>query len=177
MNLERLKLKMKYKLPFIIPENDINLKIARYLVIIDILAYTSRGKYVLDIEKLTIFDFLVRNPYILKQVLIIKHNEDIKLQNQEIKNIETLYPNKSELIDTQLSKLIIQVMISEDIIIPKIEKGKIFFSLTDTGKRVVNELDVEYICRINELCNKMLVLRSTSLNELKKIINPLIRGV
>lgn len=168
---------MKYKLPFIIPEDDINLKIARYLVIIDILSYTSRGKYVLDIEKLTIFDFLVRNPYILKQVLSIKHSKDIKLENQEIKNIETLYPNKSELIDTQLSKLIIQVMISEGTIIAKIEDGKIFFILTDIGKEVVNEIDVEYICRIKELCKKMLVLRSTSLNELKKIINPLIKGV
>lgn len=168
---------MKNKIPFIIPENDINLRIFRFLVIINKLAYTQRGKLVINIDRLVIFDFLIRNPYLLKQVLSVKNKSSISLLRNEYGTVSTLFPNKVALVDTQYTREIIKLMITYDMLNVIEEKNELFYTLTDTAKLIVKQIDTEYSIRINELCEAMLVLRSYSINDLKKIINPLVKGI
>ncbi|MVX66917.1 hypothetical protein GKZ28_24985 [Clostridium chromiireducens] len=168
---------MQNNLPFIIPENDINLRLSRFLLIIDILAYTQRGKLVLNIDKLIIFDFLVKNPYILKQVLKVKGKTKIKLYKEEIGSVATLYPSKNAILDTNSSKILIKLMVLRKMVVVNKQSDELFFTLSDQGKALISEIKTDYIDRIKELCESMLVLRSISTNELKKIINPLIKGV
>ncbi|OIK09929.1 ABC-three component system middle component 4 [Bacillus sp. MUM 13] len=168
---------MKDNIPFIIPENDINLRLARFLIIIDTLAYTQRGKLVINIDKLIIFDFLVKNPFLLRKVLEVKHRIKLKLLNEEYGSVTTLFPSKMSLVDIQSAKELIKLMISYNMLKVVEDKEELFYTLSDNGKSIFNELDTDYIIRIKELCKTMLVLRSLGTNELKKIINPLVKGI
>ncbi|MFP7442899.1 ABC-three component system middle component 4 [Bacillus infantis] len=168
---------MKDNIPFIIPENDINLRIARFLTIIDTLPYTQRGKLVINIDKLIIFDFLVKNPFLLRKVLEVKHRIKLKLLNEEYGSVTTLFPSKMSLVDIQSAKELIKLMISYNMLKVEEDKEELFYTLSDNGKSIFNELDTEYVIRIKELCKTMLVLRSLGTSELKKIINPLVKGI
>jgi hypothetical protein len=168
---------VKDNIPFIIPENDINLRLARFLTIIDTLAYTQRGKLVINIDKLIIFDFLIKNPFLLRKVLEVKHSIKLKLLNEEYGSVTTLFPSKTSLVDIQSAKELIKLMISYNMLKVIEEKDELFYTLSDNGKSIINEIDTDYVIRIKELCKTMLVLRSVSTNDLKKIINPLVKGV
>lgn len=168
---------MENRLSFIIPENDVNLRIGRFLLIIDVLSYTQKGKLVLNIDKLITFDFLVKNPYILKQVLKVKNKTKLKLYKEEIGSVTTLYPSKNALLDTSSAKTLIKLMISHNMVEVTKQSNELFFTLSDQGKSLISEISTDYIIRVKELCESMLVLRSLNTSELKKIINPLIKGV
>lgn len=168
---------MKNSIPFIIPENDINLRILRFLLIIDRLAYTQRGKFVINIDRLVIFDFLIRNPFLLKQVLLVKNKTNLRLLREEVGTVSTLFPSKVALLDTKSTKEIIKLMIAYNMLKVIQDKDELFYVLTESSELIVNQIDTDYTIRIKELCEAMLVLRSVSINELKKIINPLVKGI
>lgn len=169
---------MNSKITIIIPEKDIDLRLVRFLIIIDTLAYTQRGKLVISIDKLIIFDFLVKYPFILKSVLKVKDKRsNLKLSKTEVRSIETLFPSKSALLDINSAKILIKLMISYDLISVKVDKSELFYIPSDTGKIFINDIDTDYINRIRDLCEAMLVMRSIRTNELKEMIKPLIRGV
>lgn len=146
-------------------------------MIIDKLAYTQRGKLVINIDRLVIFDFLIRNPYLLKQVLSVKNKSSIRLLKDEVGTVSSLFPSKVALVDTQSTREIIKLMITYDMLKVIEEKSELFYILTDNSKLIVRKIETEYSIRINELCESMLVLRSLSINELKNIINPLVKGI
>ncbi|WP_039074929.1 ABC-three component system middle component 4 [Bacillus sp. MSP13] len=168
---------MRNNIPIIITENDINLRLIRFLIIIEILAYTTRGKLILNLDKLTIFDFLIKYPYLLKQVLAVKNKTSLKLLNIETGSVSSLFPNKITLLDIKLAKELSKLMIAYNMIDVVQEKNELFYILTEKGKTIVNRTETDYTMRIKELCNEMLILRSVSTSELKKIVNPLVKGI
>lgn len=177
MNLEGQGIKVEYKTHFIVPENNINLRLSRLLVIINELSYTQRGKLVINIDRLTLFDFLVRNPFILKNVLKAKGNTVLNLLNEEFGSIATMYPSKVSLFDTTTTKVLIKSLISYNMLTVKQYEGELFYTLSEKGKQFISEIETNYVVRMKELCKSMLVLRSVTTNDLRKIINPVIRGI
>lgn len=160
------------------PERDINLRIIRFLIIAEKLSYTQRGNLVLNVDKFILFDFLVKYPFLLKHVLKYKDKRiNLKLNQEEIGSVATLYPSKSTFLDNSSAKALIKLMVSYELLIVKRFKNELFFAISKTGKEYVDSLETEYINRIRQLCEMLQVFRSTSSNELKKIINPLIKGV
>lgn len=51
MNSEGLEMLMGNRIPFIIPEMDLNFRLARLLIVIDKLSYSSKGNPILNLEK------------------------------------------------------------------------------------------------------------------------------
>ncbi|WP_408010169.1 ABC-three component system middle component 4 [Pseudalkalibacillus sp. A8] len=171
-------IKVKSKIPFVIPEHDINLRVIRFLYIAEKLSYTQKGKLVLNIDKFIIYDFLVKHPYLLKEVVKLKNKKiDLKLFQEEVGSVATLYPSKSSLLDNNSAKVLIKLMVSQDLLKTIQYKNELFFVISDHGKEYAKTLETDYINRIKQLCDSLLVLRSTSTNGLKKMINPLIKGV
>ncbi len=177
MSLERQGIVVEHNINFIIPENDINLRLSRLLVIINELAFTQRGKLVINIDKLTIFDFLVRNPFLLKNVLKVKSKTNLKLLNEEFGSIASMYPSNLALVETTSTKTLIKILVSYDMLTVIQDEGELYYILSDKGKSFISEIETDYIVRMKELCKSMLVLRSVSTNDLKKIINPVVKGI
>lgn len=169
---------MKNNIPFVRPERDINLRVIRFLIIAEKLSYTQRGKFVLNIEKIILFDFLVEYPYLLKDVMWQKNQRyNLKLNEEEIGSIATLYPSKTSLLDNSPAKTLIKLMVSNELLLVKEFKNELFFVISDIGKKHAESIKTDYIYRIRELCENLLGFRSTSTSQLKKMINKLIKGV
>jgi hypothetical protein len=64
---------MNKDLPFVIPENDLDLNLLLVYTVVYYLNKTSTGKLVLDIERLNIYVYLVKNPHILYKVLVFQY--------------------------------------------------------------------------------------------------------
>lgn len=166
---------MRNNIPFVITEDDVNLKLIRFLIIIDKLAYTTKGKLALNLDKLVIFDFLTKYPFLLKQVLRVKNKVNLKLLSVEGKSVSSLFLNEFALLDVRPAKDLTKLMIAYDMLDVIQEKNELFYVLTEKGKFIVKQTETDYTQRIKELCTEMLVLRSVSTIELKKIVNPLVK--
>ncbi len=178
MNSEGLEMLMSNRMPFIIPEMDLNFRLARLLIVIEKLSYSSKGNPILNLEKIAIFEFLIKYPHILKLVIEMKkRDENIQFNQEYIGSIESLFPDRNALNNLSSVRLILIKLIQFDFI--KIEKIKkeLYFVITDSGKECVKEMSSEYTVEIGLFCEGLKVLRSVSNNELKKIITPLIEGV
>ncbi|MER2192610.1 MAG: ABC-three component system middle component 4 [Solibacillus sp.] len=161
---------------FIVPELNLNYRLIRQLIIIKDLSYSSKGNPVLNLVKIGIFDFLVKYPHILKQLLETKKRK-LELLNSERKSIETLYPSKNEFLDINKTKTLLIIMLKFGLVEVSFKNEEIFYVISDKGRLFINDLDIEEILRISELTDYLQVLKSVSNNELTKSIMPLIKGV
>ena len=73
-----------FNLPYIIPEDELELNLILVLMIVNKLNSTSTGKLVLDNERLTIYFYLVKNPHILNKLLISLSKSNIQLKSYEL---------------------------------------------------------------------------------------------
>jgi hypothetical protein len=168
---------MKNRLPFIIPETDLFYRVARILVLINTLSFSSKGNPVLTIEKMSIFDFLLKYPFILNEVLIAKNQPSISMLNREQGTIESLFPNKAALFNYSANKELLKLLIAYSLIEVEVLKGDIYYKISVNGINLINSIENETIIRLIQLSEALLPLRSVKTNELKKIINPLVEGV
>lgn len=178
MNLEGLGMLMNKQMSFIIPEMDLDFRLARLLIMFEKLSYSSRGNPVLNLEKVAVFEFLIKYPHILKLVLQAKKaNLKIQLNQEYIGSIESLFPDRNALNNLSYVKVILIKLIQYNFV--KIEKVKeeLYFVITDEGKQCSKSISSEYTSEIDLLCESLKHLRSISSNELKKTIIPLIKGV
>jgi len=60
-----------FKLPYIIADDELELNLIILLMLTDKLNATSRGTLVLNNERLTVYLYLVKNPNILNNLLIM----------------------------------------------------------------------------------------------------------
>lgn len=166
-------------LPFIIPESEINVRLARLIIIIETLGLTKRGKHIMSFDKLAIFDFLLRNPPHLYESMSLHGNNNIfNLNEEESSSIESLFPNRNSLYDYQIIKGLIQLLIISELITVHFDKtGQIFFEITEKGKEFVGQLESTYLTRMKELSKVMLPIQGLSTTQLNKIIKTLKIGV
>ncbi|WP_066065227.1 ABC-three component system middle component 4 [Neobacillus soli] len=170
---------MENKLSFVIPEADLHFRLIRLLIILDNLSFTSKGNPILTIEKIVMFEFLVRHPNILKDVLKVissKGNEKFVLYDEEVGSIEALYPNEMSLYDFTSTKVLLKTLIKHKLVEVNVVKDIIFFLITKEGIEFLKNTEADHIKRMVEICKAMYPLRSTTTNELKKIIKPIIKG-
>jgi hypothetical protein len=159
------------RLTFIIPEHNTNLRIGRLLLIIDELSYSSRGNPILNIERLAIFDFLVRYPLILYNIKKVNMDIDnLELIENEIGTIESRFPNNSSLYNYKELYTLLKVLSYYQFIAVQIKKGDFYYYITEDGKSFANALNSQYFKRIRELCKEMKTLRSTNTRNLKQQI-------
>ena len=159
------------KLQFLIPEKDINLRIGRILVIISELSYSVRGNPILDIERLSLFDFLIRYPNVLKQVKILNNDKDkLNLLDEELGNIESKFPNNHSLYNYDYLYEILKNSLSYKLVAVQNNNQNFYYYITEIGKEFSENLNSAYLIRVKELCEFMMQYRSIKTNKLKQMI-------
>ncbi|WP_379143576.1 ABC-three component system middle component 4 [Paenibacillus sp. sgz500992] len=165
------------KVPFIIPELDLGVRIQRLMVIIHKLGLNKNKKAVLDNEKIAIFDFLVKNPYILNEVLKTEGKANtIDIGETDYGTIDSLYPSVISLLDYGSIKGYLQILVTLDFIEIQVNET-IFYISTTKGERLITEDESPYLLRIEQLSLAVLPLRNFSTLQLIKKIRPFIKGV
>ncbi|ADG93145.1 hypothetical protein Arnit_1489 [Arcobacter nitrofigilis DSM 7299] len=165
-----------FNLPFIIPDDELELNLIILVLIVDKLSVTSKGNLVLDGERIMMYFYLVKNPHILNKLLILLSKKNIQLKSYELASfkaentdIDTLYDNKS-------IKKYLQILISKELIAIKYSKkiGFIYTSAENTRK-TIQKIDTIYLKRVLVFINKLEQTISIPISKittnLKQILN------
>ncbi|MFK4439157.1 ABC-three component system middle component 4 [Paenibacillus sp. RC21] len=166
-------------LPFIIPENEYNVRLARLLILIKELAYTKRGKLVMSLDRLAMYDHLLRNPVLLKGVLDAEgQGRLMELRYEERDSIESLYPNRASLYDSNSIKRITYSLFYLGYISARHDKeGRIYYFTTPSGDQFAEELESSYFNRTRTLSKVLVSLQKLSNAQLQKLIKSINYGV
>ncbi|RRN71136.1 hypothetical protein EI200_11820 [Peribacillus simplex] len=168
---------MNKKVPFIIPENDLGFRITRLLILIGELGLNKNKKPLLTLEKVAIFDFLLKNPFILDKVLVAEGKiKGIVLDETETGSIESQYPNIINLFDYGSIRGYIQLLVSFNLI-EVVTVDSYLYITSEKGKEIIDKLSSTHISRIKELSKAMIVLRNMSSTQLVKKIKPFVKGI
>jgi hypothetical protein len=164
-------------IPFLELEHDLGVRLTRILTIINVMGFNNAGNPTLTSEKITIFDFLTRYPYILKAILSENSKKEIVLYGSEVKSIQSQFPNSISLfeygnIGGYLSLLTAYNHVS------KTDKGKqSYYTITSEGNEFIDRIETTYIIKLTEICEAMSSIKNYTAARLIKKVMPLIEGV
>jgi len=163
------------KLPFVVPDKDVHLRLSILTTLLHELSMTKRGKLLLTLDRLAIFEFLIKNPFVLYE--LVKTDTTIpyfSLRDNEVGSIGTKYINKKDLFNySELKKILQLLLLYEFVDIQKL-KNEFFYVITDKGSSFIKGLDSDYHQRVKELCAILFHLTSIPPTQLKSKINPII---
>lgn len=163
-------------IPFVVPEFDINVRLARVLIIINYLSTLRNGRNVLNLEKIVIFDFLLHHPKILYHVLESEGiNNPFDLEDYDTESIETIAPTKFLLFERETIKQITKLLYTKQLININVNND-IFFTPTEKGGEFVEQMLSSYLIRLIKLTNSMTKLKSLTIQQLKIKVVPFIQG-
>lgn len=163
------------KLPFIIPEQDLNLKMGTLLTILDCLSFTKRKKPILTLDKISIYDFLVKHPFVLHEMTKLDQSVPyFLLKDYEKGSIQTKFINKKNLFDYSSTRKTLQILLVYQFVDVLTEKNEIYYVITENGKEFIEEIDTDYLLRIRELCDVIVPITSIAPSKIKLLINPIL---
>ncbi len=158
-------------LPFVITENDLNLRLLRVLVIVNNLAYSARKKPILTIEKIAIYDYLLMYPAVLCDILKINNSKKkLELEQYEYYNMEANLNNRESLYNFELLNKILQILITYEYI-EIIKDNDILYIPSNKGLNFLNSLQSDYSKRINYLSQFLMDIRSLDFSKINNLIN------
>lgn len=165
-----------FNLPYIIPEDELELNLTLVLMIVNKLNSTSTGKLVLDNERLTIYFYLVKNPHILNKLLISLSKSNIQLKSYELASFKAENLDIDTLYDNGNIKQYLQILITKELIEIKYNnKVGFVYVPTSQAKEIIEKLNNKYLTRVSTFINKLGQVSSTQVSKintnLKKILN------
>lgn len=161
-------------LPFIIPEDDFELNLLLIFQIVYFLNSTSRGLNILDIERLNIYVYLVKNPHILYRVFLRLGKKSFTLKSYEISSYKSERNDIETLYDNELVRYYIQLLTSNNLISIKYNEkiGFVFIPNEDTEKYI--NTDSEYFKRNITLIEKIKQINSTTVSQINTAIKSIL---
>lgn len=169
---------MTQTLPYISIDDDFNLNFSILVLIIHKLALTSQKNAALDIEKMQIFLYLVKNPAKINSVLKLAGKKFIPIDSRYTHTIESLSTNVDILFDRGKIKFLLKELAARGMLAcQQQEKDSIKYLLSEQGKEFAQELLLtpdskpEYFSTISELINSLLPLQSQTNTKLNALLN------
>jgi len=159
------------KLPFYIPDNELNLRIGKLLCLFQVLSIGSKKTINLDLPKIGQFEFLTRHPIVLNKILNDKQKRVIELHNSEMYSIEALFLNRAEIFDLKKIKALLKILLSNKYIEAKVlSDNQIYYSITEEGIRQAEILESHYFQRTRDLNHELKPLVSLPSSTIGKLI-------
>lgn len=128
-------------LPFIITERNIDIRIIRVLILMEQLC--SKKSKGISLDKIAIFDFLLKYPIILNPILKENDKLQVQLKSYEENNIYNNNLKYEYLNQYKDIKKILNLMIIYEYIEVYIGK-EIFYKLTDLGYDAIGSIESEW---------------------------------
>lgn len=161
-------------LPFITPEDDFELNLLLTFQVVYFLNSTSRGLNILDIERLNIYVYFLKNPHILYKVLIRLGKKNFILKSYETGSYKSERNDTETLYDNELVRYYIQLLSSNNLIniIYNDKIGFVFTPSQDTEKYI--NANSEYFKRNITLIEKIKQINSTSISKINTTIKTIL---
>lgn len=164
------------KSPIYIPDSEVYLKMGKMLLLLNQLSLSTKKLPILTLEKISIFEFLIKHPDFLNRILYLKDKELIDLSNSEKYSIEALFPDKGPLFDFSSIKILLNLLIGYGFVDIVIKKDfEINYFITDLGQEYAKNLETEYFKRVNRILENMKPIKSLSYSNINKLIEPYLK--
>lgn len=174
---------MKATLPFLPVDEELNLNVGLVLIIMMVLGQTSKGKYVLDFEKIQIFLYLVKNPSKISSILSMVSDKYIYIDPQFTHTIESMSSNVDSLFIKDKLKNIIKYLAYLGFLACHRAQGDgyFYYHLNDQGILFVQSLISEdekqlgYFFSAYQLVGHLKLLQSQSNSKLNMFLNSIFK--
>jgi hypothetical protein len=164
------------KLPFILPDRDLNLNMALVLLIFKHLGLSPRGIPLLNNERISVFFYFVKNPTILERTLSRYGRGHVALNYDEAASINSIAVNLDSLFDRKWIKTLVKHLVARNLIKPVYRQKEGFvFQLSEGGSAVAESLSSEYFLRISYFLSELNSLKSESTSAIHKMLNQTFR--
>lgn len=164
-------------LPYLIPDNDIDLNVAILLLIISNLEKSKKGKMLLNREKLLIFIYLIKNPIMLDRVLTALGDVSLELSEAEFYSVNSISVNLDPLFDIKWIKDLIKICTIKKLIKVAYRKDDGFmYLLTDDGSIITNRLEGNYFDTVKNYLKKIEFIKSVSTSSLNRLLNDIFQN-
>ena len=160
-------------LPFYFPDNEVNLRIGKLLMLLNILSLTTKKEFVFNLERIAQFEFLTKHPILLNKILDEKDKKILSLNNSEKYSIEAMFPNRGQLFDFTKIKILLNVLISYGFV--EIRMGtdsQIYYLINEEGTSYAEKLETIYFQRLKKILLQMKPLINISHSKINLIIQP-----
>lgn len=167
----------KNNLPYIPLDEEYGLNIAMLAITVSILSHSKKGNLSLDINKLQIFIYLIRNPSRIDAALIFSGKKPANLECQLTYTIKSFSSNVDILFDNSKIKFLLKKMAICGIlkaVKESDETAKLF--LSEKGIEFVNSLDFGYFLEVKSLAKALLPLQALQVTRLNSVINQVFKG-
>lgn len=166
---------MNDSLPFTVPEDNLELNLVLVFLIINHLHKTTRGKLILNFERLTIYIYLTYNPHILHKVLTKLSKKSILLKSYESSSFKSENNSTEILYENKVIKFYIQILMSKKLIKSEYdEKIGFVFLPVESNENFINDIEDKYLTRTLNLITKIKQINSTSISEINTTIKNII---
>lgn len=167
---------MHKDLPFVIPEDDLELNLLLVYTIVYHLYATSTGRYVLDMERLNIDFYLIKNPHVLHKVLVKLSKKSFLLKSYEALSFKAEKNDSESLYDNKILKYYIQILMTNNLIKTEYNEkiGFVFIPINEANNYM--NLDSRYFKRILNFIEKLKQINSTSLSQINTAIKNILEG-
>ncbi|KAA1153405.1 hypothetical protein EU510_06305 [Pseudoalteromonas sp. FUC4] len=164
------------KLPFINPENDLNLNLAILIIIVRTLSHTKRQTLKLNNERLHIYYFLVKNPVKLNKVMEILGKAKVLLSERNSYSIASISANLDPLFDREGLKSLLTILTAQSLVKVEYKKNDgFFYQLTAKGYELSDLFTENYFKEVALNCNKLKQTLSLSQSSLNNILGQIMR--
>jgi hypothetical protein len=158
-------------LPFYFPDNEVNLRVGKLLILLDILSKSTKKDLVFNLERIAQFEFLTKHPIMLNKILTEKDKMILKLNNSEKYSIEAMFPNRGQLFDFTKIKILLNILISYGFLDIKIGLDtQVYYIINENGINHANQLETIYFQRLKKVLSQMKPLLSMPHSKINQII-------
>lgn len=162
---------------FIIPDLELNTKLARALVILNNLSLNKAGNPVLTTEKIAVCDFFLQHPYILHGVLRGQGKKTFDLRAEESTSINKEYPNTSGLYQYKELRITLQILLFHGYVTASLTTdAEAIYTITEAGTEFMASVQAAYVSRLDELAKPVGQIISQNYRQLMATIKPYTNG-
>ncbi|WP_337064495.1 ABC-three component system middle component 4 [Rouxiella badensis] len=158
-------------LPYIPLDEELNLNICLLVILIHSLSKNKNDIWILNKNKAQIFMYLIKNPSRLEDVMTLTGKKNVSIDMSETYTIKSLSLNVDILFETaKINTLLKKLALMGGLSVKKNDDAT-YFSLTDQGEKIYNELDSEYFRSIKNYTKSLEKIKSLSSCKLNSILN------
>ncbi|MGP2899617.1 ABC-three component system middle component 4 [Serratia ureilytica] len=172
------KIDRRSNLPFIPLDEEYSLNLSIMVIIIANMSKNSKGNLVLDMNKLQVFLYLVKNPSRIISILNIAGKKNSFIDQQQTYTIKSLSSNVDILYDNNRIKCLIKKLAFSGVLLAdKIEDNTVKLYLSDKGLALAEKFDGAYFETLKMLVLAIKPLQSLPASKLNSLLNQVFRGV
>jgi hypothetical protein len=135
-------------LPYTSPERDLHFNVALALLVLDHLAETNRKKLLLNLDRLSLFIFLLKNPLIATRLLHLLGHQSFNVEDSESFSVRSLAPSWDELLNYGQVKTLVRYLGARKMLCAAYRKSDgVMLNLTELGKSSAQSLDGPFFQR------------------------------